>query len=185
MSRKLIAAIGVIVVLIAIVIFWPEEKGETTAEGKSKYISWAGGGGYHDADDFEQARPARRARATGRAAPEKIRTESGLIYQVLQKGTGATPGPTDKVEVSYRGYLPDGTDFSSTPDGESGTFMVNDAIKGWVEGLQLMQVGSIYRFIIPSELAYGDRAVGNMIKANQTLIFEIELLAVEAESPQK
>ena len=108
-----------------------------------------------------------------------ITTESGLQYQVVTEGTGAKPVATDKVKVHYTGTLLDGTKFDSSVDrGEPAVFGVNQVIKGWQEGLQLMPVGSKYIFWIPSELAYGTRGAGGDIKPNSVLKFEVELLEI-------
>ena len=108
-----------------------------------------------------------------------ITTESGLQYQVMTEGTGAKPTATDKVKVHYTGTLLDGTKFDSSVDrGEPAVFGVNQVIKGWQEGLQLMPVGSKYIFWIPSELAYGIRGAGGDIKPNSVLKFEVELLEI-------
>ena len=106
-------------------------------------------------------------------------TPSGLQYTVLTEGNGATPKATDTVKVHYHGTLLNGTVFdSSVQRGEAISFPLNQVIAGWTEGLQTMKVGGKTRFYIPSELAYGDQAVGN-IPAGSTLIFEVELLGIE------
>ena len=108
-----------------------------------------------------------------------ITTASGLQYQVLTEGTGPKPAATDRVSVNYRGSLIDGTEFdSSERRGGPATFVVNQVIAGWTEALQLMSVGSKYRFAIPSELAYGESGSGPVIGPNATLIFEVELLEI-------
>jgi FKBP-type peptidyl-prolyl cis-trans isomerase FklB len=104
-------------------------------------------------------------------------TASGLQYKVLKEGSGAQPKATDTVTVNYRGTLINGTEFdSSYKRGQPATFPVNGVIKGWTEALQLMKVGSKYQLFIPSNLAYGERAVSPDLSANSTLIFEVELL---------
>ena len=108
-----------------------------------------------------------------------ITTESGLQYQVITEGTGAKPTAEDHVKVHYTGTLLDGTKFDSSIDrGEPAEFPVSQVIKGWTEGLQLMPVGSKYIFWIPSDLAYGDRGAGQVIKPDSTLKFEVELLEI-------
>tara|TARA_R110002124_G_scaffold184788_2_gene352238 strand:+ start:103 stop:891 length:789 start_codon:yes stop_codon:yes gene_type:complete len=106
-------------------------------------------------------------------------TASGLQYEVLTQGEGKSPASeTSSVKVHYRGTLLDGTEFdSSYSRGEPATFPLNRVIAGWTEGVQLMKEGSKYRFTIPSNLAYGERATGN-ITPNSTLIFDVELLEV-------
>src|ERR1700746_548680 len=112
--------------------------------------------------------------------PDVKTTASGLEYKVIKDGTGPQPKATDMVTVNYRGTLIDGTEFdSSYKRGQPATFPLNGVIKGWTEGLQLMKVGSKYQFFVPSNLAYGERAVGPDIAPNATLIFEVELLDVK------
>ena len=107
-------------------------------------------------------------------------TASGLQYKVLKEGNGAQPKAADTVTVDYKGTLIDGTEFdSSYKRGQPATFPVNGVIKGWTEGLQLMKTGAKYQFFIPSELAYGQRAMGPDISPNSTLIFEVELKSVQ------
>ncbi|GAM72226.1 FKBP-type peptidyl-prolyl cis-trans isomerase fkpA precursor [Vibrio ishigakensis] len=106
-------------------------------------------------------------------------TESGLLYQVETQGEGPTPKETDVVKVHYVGTLTDGTQFDSSVErGEPATFPLNRVIPGWTEGVQLMNVGSKYKFVIPPELAYGDQE-SPAIPANSTLVFEVELLGIE------
>lgn len=104
---------------------------------------------------------------------------SGLQYEVLQMGSGEKPSATDAVTCHYEGRLLDNTVFdSSYQRKQPATFPLNRVIAGWTEGLQLMPVGSKFRFFIPAELAYGNRQVGADIPPNSTLIFEVELLAI-------
>lgn len=106
-------------------------------------------------------------------------TESGLQYEVLKLGKGPKPSATDRVKVHYHGTLIDGTVFDSSVDrGEPIVFGLDQVIKGWTEGLQLMPVGSKFRFYIPQELGYGAQQAGS-IPPYSTLIFEVELLGIE------
>lgn len=107
-------------------------------------------------------------------------TESGLQYEVLTMGNGKKPSETDRVKVHYHGTLIDGTVFDSSVErGEPIVFGLNQVIKGWTEGVQLMPVGSKFRFYIPYELGYGERGAGQQIPPYATLIFEVELLGIE------
>ena len=111
--------------------------------------------------------------------PGVITTASGLQYEVIRAGTGASPDADDTVTVHYSGTLIDGTEFdSSYARNERISFPLNKVIEGWTEGLQLMKEGAKYRLFIPANLAYGERATG-AITANSTLIFEVELFKVE------
>ena len=107
-------------------------------------------------------------------------TESGLQYEVLEATIGQKPKATDKVRVHYEGTLIDGTVFdSSYKRGESITFGLNQVIKGWTEGLQLMSIGSKYKLYLPYNLAYGERGAGANIPPYAALIFTVELLGIE------
>lgn len=109
-------------------------------------------------------------------------TNSGLQYKVVSMGDGPKPTAEDKVRVHYTGTLLDGTEFDSSVErGEPAEFPVNGVIKGWVEGLQLMPVGSKFKFFIPYDLAYGARGAGEAIKPFSTLIFDVELLDIITE----
>ncbi len=104
---------------------------------------------------------------------------SGLQYRVLKQGDGKQPRKSDQVVVHYRGTLIDGTEFdSSHKRGEPAKFGVGGVIKGWTEALQLMKEGSKWILYIPSYLAYGQSGSGKLIGPNETLIFEVELIAV-------
>jgi peptidylprolyl isomerase len=111
--------------------------------------------------------------------PDVQETASGLQYQFIQQGSGgAMPSAKDKVEVHYHGTLIDGTVFDSSVErGATITFGLNQVIKGWTEGLQLMSEGDKVRLFIPSNLAYGSRNAGK-IPANSALIFEVELVKI-------
>lgn len=107
-------------------------------------------------------------------------TESGLQYEILEPSLGQKPKATDTVRVHYEGTLIDGTVFdSSYKRGESISFPLNGVIKGWTEGLQLMSIGSKYKFFIPYQLAYGERGAGQSIPPYAALIFTVELLGIE------
>jgi FKBP-type peptidyl-prolyl cis-trans isomerase len=106
-------------------------------------------------------------------------TKSGLRYEVYAEGKGPKPKPTDTVVVHYVGTFPDGKKFDSSLDrGEPAVFPVNGVIPGWTEGLQLMSVGSKYKFYIPAALGYGAKGAGQAIPPNQDLVFEVELLDI-------
>ena len=106
-------------------------------------------------------------------------TESGLQYEVIKMGKGKKPAATDRVKVHYHGTLIDGTVFDSSVErGEPIVFGLNQVIKGWTEGVQLMPIGSKFRFYIPQELGYGAQQAGS-IPPYSTLIFEVELLGIE------
>lgn len=139
----------------------------------------------------EQQRAQEQATAGARAASEAflaanreragvVTTASGLQYEVIAQGSGASPGAADTVHVHYHGTLPDGTVFdSSVARGEPISFPVNGVIRGWTEALQLMKVGDKWKLYIPSDLAYGARGAGGQIGPHQALVFEVELLGVQ------
>ena len=117
---------------------------------------------------------------TNKTADGVKTTNSGLQYLVLQEGTGTQlPSATDQVMVHYEGKLLDGTVFdSSVKRGQPISFGLNQVIKGWTEGVQLMVVGETTRFFIPADMAYGDKEAGRDIPGGSTLIFEVELLGI-------
>lgn len=107
---------------------------------------------------------------------------SGLQYRVIQEGTGSLPKATDTVSVNYRGTFIDGREFdSSYSKGKPASFPVNGVIRGWAEALQLMKVGSKWELVVPPDLAYGEQGAPPRILPNSTLIFEIELLSIDAK----
>lgn len=118
--------------------------------------------------------------AENKKRPGVITTASGLQYEIIKTGNGNRPSANSDISVHYKGTLIDGTEFSnSITDRVPLKMPLKNGIAGWIEGLQLMSVGSKYRFFVPSQLAYGDVPVGDKIKAGSTLIFEIELLSVQ------
>jgi FKBP-type peptidyl-prolyl cis-trans isomerase FklB len=122
--------------------------------------------------------------AENKTKPGVVELPSGIQYKILKEGTGAFPLETDKVTVHYKGTLLDGTVFDSSIDrGEPVTFPLNQVIKGWTEGMQKCKLGGKIQLFIPSELAYGDKAQGP-IPGGSALIFEVELLNIEAAAPE-
>jgi len=129
---------------------------------------------------------AERARAAGEKylaengkRPEVTTMPNGLQYEVITAGTGAKPTASDHVKVHYTGMLIDGKVFdSSVQRGEPVTFGLGEVIRGWTEGLQLMQEGGKYKLYIPSDLAYGPQGRGEVIPPNAVLVFEVELIKV-------
>ena len=117
------------------------------------------------------------------ATREGVKTlPSGLQYKIINSGSGATPGATDRVTVHYRGTLIDGTEFdSSYSRNKPASFGVNRVVAGWTEALQLMQEGDKWQLFIPPKLGYAERGAGRKIPPNSALIFEVELLAVNPD----
>lgn len=106
-------------------------------------------------------------------------TASGLGYEQLQAGAGRRPVATDRVSVHYTGWLEDGTIFDSSYwGGEPVTFPLQAVVKGFAEGLQLMQPGATFQFTLPPGLAYGDRGAGQLVPPNATLVFQVTLLSI-------
>jgi FKBP-type peptidyl-prolyl cis-trans isomerase len=113
--------------------------------------------------------------------PGVVETASGLQYEVITEGTGEKPASANsRVTTHYHGTTIDGKVFdSSVQRGQPLSFGLNQVIKGWTEGLQLMPVGSKYKLFLPHELAYGERGAGGSIPGGATLIFEVELLGTD------
>lgn len=118
--------------------------------------------------------------ATNARKPDVKTTESGLQYQVIKQGEGAKPKASDTVRVHYAGTLLDGTTFDSSIErGEPVEFPLDQVVPGWQEGIQLMTVGSKYKFWIPSKLGYGEQGTpGGPIGPNAVLVFEVELIDI-------
>ncbi|MBP9907534.1 MAG: FKBP-type peptidyl-prolyl cis-trans isomerase [Rhodoferax sp.] len=129
--------------------------------------------------------PAVKAQDAIAAASAKesgaVVTASGLVYRSLKDGTGESPKATDKVKVNYRGTFADGKEFdSSYKRNEPIEFGLNQVIKCWTEGVQRMKVGGKAKLTCPAAIAYGARGAGGVIPPNTTLLFEVELLAINA-----
>lgn len=132
------------------------------------------------AEKFKETKEKGEAYLAENAKKEGVVTlPSGLQYQVIKEGNGRRPKATDKVKCHYEGMLVDGTLFdSSIQRGEPATFPLNGVIKGWTEGLQLMQEGAKYRFFIPYHLGYGENGAGASIPPFAALVFDVELIEV-------
>jgi len=125
--------------------------------------------------------PAQSDAVTDAAAkePGAVRTASGLVYRVLSEGKGASPTASDSVKVHYKGTFPDGREFdSSYKRNEPIDFPLGGVIACWTEGVQKMKVGGKAKLTCPASIAYGARGAGGVIPPNATLLFEVELLAV-------
>jgi FKBP-type peptidyl-prolyl cis-trans isomerase len=123
--------------------------------------------------------------AKNKTRKEVKTTASGLQYETLREGTGPSPKPTDTVTVNYKGTLIDGSTFDSSYDrGQPATFVLNQVIPGWTEGVQLMKVGGKTKFYIPSAMGYGDKGAGAAIGPNAPLIFEVELISIGAPATE-
>ena len=109
-------------------------------------------------------------------------TKSGLVYRSIKDGTGSSPAATDRVKVHYKGTFPDGKEFdSSYKRNEPTEFPLNGVIPCWTEGVQLMKTGGKAKLTCPSAIAYGQRGAGGVIPPNATLVFEVELLAINGK----
>lgn len=161
-------------------------------EGKNKFTPDQMNAIFQELNQMVQAKQnagAEEEKAKGKKFLDENKTKegvvtlpSGLQYKVITMGTGAKPLATDVVKVHYHGTTIDGTVFdSSVQRGEPISFALNQVIPGWTEGVQLMPVGSKFMFFIPSNLAYGDQGAGGVIKPGSTLIFEVELIGIEAK----
>ena len=114
--------------------------------------------------------------------PGAVVSASGLVYRSLKDGSGASPKASDTVKVNYRGTFPDGKEFdSSYKRNQAIEFPLGNVIKCWTEGVQRMKVGGKAKLTCPSAIAYGERGSGGVIPANATLLFEVELLAINGK----
>jgi FKBP-type peptidyl-prolyl cis-trans isomerase FkpA len=131
------------------------------------------------------ASPSWAADAVTQAAAKEagaVVTPSGLVYRSLKDGTGAAPKATDTVKVHYRGTFPDGREFdSSYKRNEPAEFPLNGVIACWTEGVQRMKVGGKAKLTCPAAIAYGARGAGSAIPPNATILFEVELLAINGK----
>jgi FKBP-type peptidyl-prolyl cis-trans isomerase len=142
------------------------------------------GNGYANAQPTntkaEPQSPGASYLASNKLLPGVVTTTDGLQYKVIKEGTGLRPTDSDVVTVNYSGKLIDGTVFDSSYDrGQPATFPVDGVIAGWTEALKLMKVGSIFELVIPSKLAYGKTGAPPAIGPDQTLLFKVELLAID------
>jgi FKBP-type peptidyl-prolyl cis-trans isomerase len=148
-----------------------EEMATAVQEFQQQLADQAGAENRAEAEEFLASNGARDGVTT---------LPSGLQYEVVQAGEGPKPSASDRVTVHYRGSLVDGTQFDSSYDrGQPATFRLDQVIPGWSEGLQLMSVGSIYKLYIPGVLGYGSTPPPGPIGPDATLVFEVELLAIE------
>jgi FKBP-type peptidyl-prolyl cis-trans isomerase FkpA len=131
------------------------------------------------------ASPGWAADAVTQAAAKEagaVVTPSGLVYRSLKDGTGASPKATDTVKVHYRGTFPDGREFdSSYKRNEAIEFPLSGVIACWTEGVQRMKVGGKAKLTCPAAIAYGARGAGSVIPPNATILFEVELLAINGK----
>jgi len=156
----------------------PDFESPTVRPANPEVLRGGGGGGAPPPPGYQQ--PGAPAPAAPAAPQGRQRTSSGLEYEVLRPGTGRRPARFNRVKVHYHGTLTNGTVFdSSVQRGEPTVFRVDQVIPGWIEGLQLMQEGAKYRFIIPPHLAYGEMGRPPKIGPNQTLIFDLDLIEVQ------
>jgi len=129
--------------------------------------------------------PASAQDAAAAAAAKEagaVVSPSGLVFKSIKEGSGASPKATDTVKVHYRGTFPDGKEFdSSYKTGAPAEFPLNGVIKCWTEGVQMMKVGGKAKLTCPASIAYGQRGAGSAVPPNATLVFEVELLAVNGK----
>ena len=117
--------------------------------------------------------------AENKAKKGVVTADNGLQYKIIKKGSGKKPLESDLVEVNYRGTLIDGKEFDATQEGKPATLKVSALIPGWKQALTMMPTGSKWQLVVPSQLAYGERGVGNDIGPNEVLVFELELVGIK------
>jgi FKBP-type peptidyl-prolyl cis-trans isomerase FkpA/FKBP-type peptidyl-prolyl cis-trans isomerase FklB len=134
-------------------------------------------------DEEQKAGQAFRDKAAGE--PGVVKTDSGLLYREIEPGDGSSPGPEDTVKVHYKGTLRDGTVFDTSLDGEASpvSFGLKGVIGCFSEGLQMMKTGGKSRLICPPEIAYGNKGAPPRVRPGATLVFEVQLLEIEAQQP--
>ncbi len=134
---------------------------------------------FKNKSEIENAAAGESYLAENKSKEGVVTLASGLQYRILKEGSGQKPTASDQVTTHYEGKTIDGSIFDSSFErGEPATFPVNGVIAGWTEALQLMSVGSVYELVIPSDLAYGKQGAGADIAPNSTLIFKVELIAI-------
>ena len=180
-ARKVVASMTGVVLLATAVACTPEAPPPTQSEEPSPEPAEASTAVATSAEPAPTPLEAGQAfLAENALRATVVTTASGLQYEVLESGDGATPGPQDIVTAHYHGTFIDGRVFDSSVDrGEPLAIAVDRVIGGWTEGLQLMKVGGKWRLFIPPDLAYGENGMGG-IGPNETLIFEVELLDVQS-----
>ncbi|MDG1362672.1 MAG: FKBP-type peptidyl-prolyl cis-trans isomerase [Akkermansiaceae bacterium] len=181
MELRHLVPIVVLVGAVLFLVFRSDEKAEDDQSKSEKARSeQAVPSSYSSSGENDKVGRRVVSKRVLRDKPKVITTESGLRYEILTEGEGDSPGPSSRVKVHYSGTLADGTVFDSSRErGQPAVFGLNQVIKGWTEGLQLMKPGALYRFVIPSDLAYGDSGAGSAIPAGATLTFEVELISIE------
>lgn len=161
---------------------WPPSNPLTTWSFALLAVGMAGcapDGAATDSPEAQGEDPGRASLAENAERSGIVTTDSGLQYEILVSGDGATPGPTDTVTTHYHGTFVDGRVFDSSVErGVPASFRVDRVIKGWTEALQMMKVGDKWKIVCPPDLAYGEQGRSG-IPPNSTLIFEIELLGVQ------
>ena len=118
------------------------------------------------------------ALAAAAKEPGAVVSASGVVFKSLKEGSGASPKATDTVKVNYRGTFPDGKEFDASKPGDPISFPLNRVIPCWTEGMQKLKIGGKGKLTCPSAVAYGPRGAGGVIPPNATLVFEVELLAI-------